>query len=95
LRENRKPWIFPWNMVFSCKISLKPIHWFPDSRKLGNNNPKFDDLESLDPFRCGPMSCCPSPSHHSIHSKFGGKFNIPSHGLWQPGFPTLPSGDST
>ena len=50
LRENRKPWIFPWNMVFSCKISLKPIHWFPDSRKLGNNNPKFDDLESLDPF---------------------------------------------
>ena len=23
----RKPWIFPWNMGYSCNFSLKPIHW--------------------------------------------------------------------
>jgi hypothetical protein len=41
LREtlNRKPSIFSWNMGFSCKFSLKPIHWTREWLYIGTAHP--------------------------------------------------------
>ena len=48
---NRKPWNFPSNIVFSCKISLKPIHWY---QVLSFAVPSGYDIHSL-PWKIPPF----------------------------------------
>ena len=50
LRENlQETMVFPLNMVFSCKFSLKPIHWMIVGASHGSYDGPYFGYQGLDP----------------------------------------------
>ena len=57
--ENRKPWIYPWNIVFSCKSALQPIQVY--ERLLVCNNYAMSSLIENCPLCVGSQLSRPVP----------------------------------
>ena len=58
-RENRKPWIYPWNIVLSCKSALQPIQFY--ERLLVCNNYAMSSLIENCPLFVGSRLSRPVP----------------------------------